>query len=602
MFPPTPEAGFLVGALRSSIQRQWVSLAGAMLILNVSLSFRNLRPTPAVWWAGDLSLELGIGLLLLLLATRRGRQVPPRALGILSVVWAVLVFGRYADVTTPALLGREINLFWDLRFGRDVIEMFARAVPWWLVALIALGLLVLVWSLHRLLRWSLGRVAAAASDTTGERRRIAVTGIGLVLLFALERTLGYAVPVFAFAAPVTQMYVRQVRLVRDALGAASRELPPTPPMNSDLALVAGADVILMFMESYGAVTWQRPDFIERLAPLRAQLSASIGQTGRGVVSGFVEAPTYGGSSWFAHISLLSGVDIRDPNANALLMTQRRDTLVTAFGRRGFRTIALMPGLWQAWPEGAFYGFQEIYGGGRLDYRGPQFGWWDIPDQFALAKLDELELGRQPKRPLFVFFPTVSTHTPFTPTPPYQPDWVRMLSAQPFDDKIIEEVFDRQPDWTNLSPSYGDAMAYAHEVVAGYLRQHADRDLVLIVLGDHQPPALVSGEGQPWDVPVHVIAAQRDILDRLRVLGFSDGLDPSGDRIAKMHELLPILLDAFGNREPEPGRLAGHRVRRSDFSQALIRRGTTVQVRGGAPTDHDPIRTPTVKLRPRAGAN
>lgn len=546
-----------VPAPNVSPRRRWASLALALLTLNVSLTFRNIWPTPTIWWTGDLSVELGVCLLLLLLVTRRGRLVSRGLLGALTVLWVVLVVGRYADVTTVALLGRELNLFWDLRFGRDVVEMFAKAAPVWLVSLVVVVLLAAAYGCYRLLRWALGRTATAA-DAPRERRVLVAIATSLVALFTVERALGYQAPVFAFAVPVTHAYARQVQLVRDAMGSASRELPPTPPLDSDLSLVAGTDVILLFMESYGAVTWQRPDFVARLAAPRAQLATAIAESGRTVVSGYVESPTYGGSSWFAHISLLSGLEIRDPNANALLMTQQRETLVTAFGRRGFRTIALMPGLWQAWPEGAFYGFQEIYTGPRLSYRGPQFGWWDIPDQFALAKLDELESTRQPRRPLFVFFPTVSTHTPFTPTPPYQPDWVRMLSDRPFDDAVMTEVFDRQPDWTNLAPSYGDAVAYAYEVIAGYLRNQTGRDFVLIVLGDHQPPALVSGEGQPWDVPAHVIASRKDILDRLRVFGFDEGLDPSGDRISKMHELLPILLDAFGDRMPQPGRLARRR--------------------------------------------
>ena len=70
-----------------------------------------------------------------------------------------------------------------------------------------------------------------------------------------------------------------------------------------------------------------------------------------------------------------------------------------------------------------------------------------------------------------------------------------------------------------------------------------------------PPALVSGEGQPWDVPVHIIASRPELLDRLRTFRFRDGLTPPAERIAPMHELLPILLDAFGNREPDSGRLA-----------------------------------------------
>ena len=201
-------------------------------------------------------------------------------------------------------------------------------------------------------------------------------------------------------------------------------------MTSDLSRVADADVMLMFMESYGAVTWQRPDFVRRLAAPRRQLSEDIRATGRRVVVGLRRIADL----WRLVVVRAYQPAVRSsrfaiPNANALLMTQRRETMVGAFARRGFRTIALMPGLWQPWPEGSFYGFQDIYGGERLDYKGPQFGWWDLPDQFTLAKFDAVEVARQPRPPLFVFFPTVSTHTPFTPTPPYQPDWARDASPR-----------------------------------------------------------------------------------------------------------------------------------------------------------------------------
>jgi hypothetical protein len=258
----------------------------------------------------------------------------------------------------------------------------------------------------------------------------------------------------------------------------------------------------------------------------------------------VESPTFGGSSWLAHISLMSGVEVRDPDANALLMAQKRETIVSTFKRRGYKTIAMMPGLWQAWPEGAFYGFDEIYGGPRLEYMGPQFGWFDIPDQFALAKFDAEEAGIEPRAPIFMFFPTISTHTPFRPTPPYQPDWQRMLTNRPFEQAPLDNAFDQQADWLDLGPSYGDAMAYAYATLTGYLRTNPGRDMVLIVLGDHQPPALVTGEGAPWDVPVHVITSRRAVLDRLRAYGFRPGLTPMRPDIGRMHKLLPVLLDAF----------------------------------------------------------
>ena len=195
-----------------------------------------------------------------------------------------------------------------------------------------------------------------------------------------------------FPRPVTQVYARQVRLVAQAV-TRSVQLPPSPDLDASLARVQGADVFLFFIESYGAVTFEKPEFNARLQQPRAVLDRAIHDTGRDVVSAFVESPTFGGSSWFAHISLLSGIKVADPDLNALLMTEHRPTVVTNFAKRGYRTIAMMPGLWYPWPEGAFYGFQDIYNGPRLDYKGPSFGWWDMPDQFTLAKLDEQESSK-----------------------------------------------------------------------------------------------------------------------------------------------------------------------------------------------------------------
>ena len=82
-------------------------------------------------------------------------------------------------------------------------------------------------------------------------------------------------------------------------------------MDADLALVRGADVFLVFIESYGAVSYERPEFAPHLAASRAALERGHPRHRPESVSAFVESPTFGGSSWLAHISLLSGVEVRD---------------------------------------------------------------------------------------------------------------------------------------------------------------------------------------------------------------------------------------------------------------------------------------------------
>src|SRR5258708_14981899 len=95
----------------------------------------------------------------------------------------------------------------------------------------------------------------------------------------------------------------------------STELPPGPAMNSDLSLVKGADVFLFFIEAYGAISYERPEFAARLTADRARLEAAIHDTNRDVASAYVESPTFGGSSWLPPITLPSGVGFRSPHAH-----------------------------------------------------------------------------------------------------------------------------------------------------------------------------------------------------------------------------------------------------------------------------------------------
>ena len=524
----------------------WAAVALALALLNLSVTFRNVWPTLAIRPTGDLSIELALGVLAILLLRWWTGGVPAGALRGLAAVWVLLMAGRYVDVTTRSLYGRDINIYWDLRHVPSVGAMFATvAEPWHTAAFAGVAVAGPV-VIYLVARWCAGRIARAVADPAGRRLLGAAAGL-VVALFAAQQAGWRPVERLRVAEAVAPAYAREAyELAYEMSGAGIAALGPPPVLQSDLAHVAGADVFLVFLESYGAVSWERAALVDVLAESRTRLEADIRRTGRGVVSARVESTTFGGESWLAHISLMSGTEVRDDRTNARLMAQERDTLVTLFGRAGHRTVAIVPGLLIAWPEGAFYGFDEIYDYERLDYRGPPFGWWSINDQYALARVDHLEIAPRTRAPRFVFFSTISSHAPFTPAPPYQADWTRVLSAHPYERAALDRAWAVQPDWMNLGPSYVDALRYAYATVGGYLRLRADRDLVVILIGDHQPPALVSGEGASWDVPVHVIASRPAVLDRLRGHRFNDGLAPGTATVARMDTLLPMLLDAFGD--------------------------------------------------------
>jgi hypothetical protein len=540
------------GLTKAAVLR-WVFLAAALAALNASLTFSNLWPTLAIRLNADVSIELAVCVLAMILAHRWLR---PRWPGVasrttercLAVLWVVLIVGRYVDVTVRSLYGRDLDLYWDLQFVPDVSAMFAFVAKPWLAAAVVLGVVLIPVLIYLPVRWALRRVGAATDDPAA-RVVLGATAAVALLLWLAQAADARILPAIQFAQPVTPAYARVMReFAYEMTGAGVRALPTPPSMHFDLSRVSGADVFLMFLESYGAVSWDRPEFAEELAASRAHLEADIRETGRSVVSASVESTTFGGESWLAHVSLLSGTEVRDQRTNMRLMAQQRDTLVKVFGRHGYRTVAIMPGLLRGWPAGSFYGFETIYDLARLDYRGPPFGWWDINDQFALARADALEIAPLSRRPAFIFFPTITTHAPFTPAPPYQPDWSRVLTSHAYDAADLDRAWSDQPDWLNLGPSYVHALAYAYMTVGGYLRLRADRDFVMILIGDHQPPGLVSGAGASWNVPVHVIASRGGVLDRLRDHGFHEGLTPGRTTVARMDTLLPMLLDAFGDEE------------------------------------------------------
>jgi hypothetical protein len=534
-----------------------LALAAALLVLNFSLTFGNIWPTPAIRPEWQLSAELAAVILAFAALTRfTARGVSRRALRWLSIAWVALVTGHYADVTTPALYGREVNLFWDVRYVSDVAAMMVRVASWWIVLLVVAGAALALGLLYAGARWSLGVVADAATRPRLRRYLAGASALALVWFAADRLRPAPADPYLdegsVFATPVTATYARQARLALTALAARAGTLTvaPSPAFSSDLSRLNGADVVLVFVESYGAVTYDRPAIARAAGPARERLVEAAHETGREVVSAFVTSPTFGGGSWLAHLSLLSGVDVRDPDTYALLMSQPdRRTLVSFFNRHGYRTVALMPGLQQAWPEGAFYRFDQLYDERALEYKGWSFGWWNIPDQYSLAKLNATELAASDRAPVFTVFPTINTHAPFSPTPPYQPDWARVLSSHPFDQPDLDRAFAEPPDWLDLSPDYGRAVAYDLTSLAGFIRQRRDRGLVMIVLGDHQPPSMVSGKGATWDVPVHIVAPPGPLLDRLTAGGFSRGVEPPRPSIGPMHDLGSLLLDAFGDPEP-----------------------------------------------------
>ncbi len=493
----------------------------------------------------ELSVEAA-ALVLLLALYAQWRQRPSRqVLSWLAVVLMVWVLGRYAEITAPVLYGRPVNLFWDVRHLPGVVAMLVEAAPWWHVILALASAASLLALVFLMLRWILVVTADVLVESLPRHVVIGLSS-AVLALYATAQLGSHEQTRRWFSVPVTATYVQQLSLLYEALvnEDATLRVDAQPLPTSGLERLSAADVIVVFLESYGAVAFDRPGYAHALKNSRTALANALQRSGRHAVSAFVRSPTFGGASWLAHSSFLSGIEVTDNRMYERLLTGKRETLVQRFASHGYRTLALMPGLRYDWPEGGFYGFDKIYDAKALEYRGPEFGWWRIPDQYALARLDTLELAADERAPVMLFFTTISSHAPFRPTPPYRSDWQALLGPEPFGPDGAAAQLNTPPQWLDLGSAYVDSLNYAMTYIASYVETQARAELVLMIIGDHQPPAGVSGPDASWDVPVHVIASHPEIIDTLRAEGFEAGLTPSRPVISPMHELTAKLLLVF----------------------------------------------------------
>ena len=525
--------------------RNWAGLVLAIFVLNFALTFHNVWPTLAITTHHEVSIEIVVLIFLFALYSRHIRPVTARMLTFFAIVLTLMTLARYIEVTAPALFGRRINLYWDAQYLPHVTAMMVKVAHPIQVLGVVLGFIAGLTGIFIILRRALQRITAGFKRP-GEYRVLVTVMAVLIVVFAE----GYSgLPkqyVIMYSIPITKTYWQQVEFISSVLAnEAADVLPHSDPLGtSDLPGLGRSDLIVQFVESYGAAAYDSPLVASELTPYREQLQQTVSNSGRRVVSAFIVPPTFGGNSWLSHSSFMTGLDINHLSTYELLVTQDRRTLSDRFSAIGYRPIALMPGLRTKWPEGEFYGFDKIYGADEIDYRGPEFGWWRIPDQFSLARLFEEELNIKNRDPLFLMFTTITSHMPFRPVPPYQDEWSRLLTEQPFEEAALNKSLSKSPDWTNMQPAYAETLAYMYNYLGGYMRNHQNDDFIWVVIGDHQPPANVSGQDVRWDVPVHVISDNDAIIEALLNQGFKEGMTPAHEPIGTMHELPITLLSVF----------------------------------------------------------
>ncbi len=313
-------------------------------------------------------------------------------------------------------------------------------------------------------------------------------------------------------------------------GATTSLAPPAAatPGAGLLAGLQGKDVIVAFVESYGRVAVQDSPMAPAVDATLDAGTQALHQAGFSAQSGFLHSPTYGGLSWLAHSTFQSGLWIENQQRYDQLVASDRLTITSAFKRAGWRTVADVPSNETAWPEGkTFFNYDQIYDETNVGYAGPKFSYAAMPDQFIMSAFQRMELAKPGRGPLMAEIDLVSSHWPWAPIP-HMIDWNQVGDGSIYDGMPEQgqspDVISK--DQAATRAAYAESIQYSLNTLISFVQTYGDKNLVLVMLGDHEPASTVSGEGTTHDVPISIVSQDPAVMNRISGWGWTPGLRPT----------------------------------------------------------------------------
>ena len=364
----------------------------------------------------------------------------------------------------------------------------------------------------------------------------AVTGLAAVwaLCFAFGAQLISHTPIASTLS--ASLVVNEVNALRADIHDKSvfaKEINHDPerniPANQLLTSLRGKDVLLVFVEAYGQQAVEGRSFSPEVDAALAEGNKRLASAGFSSRSGFLDSATYGGISWLAHSSLQAGLWVDNQDRYNQLISAKRFTLAQAFKEAGWRTVADDPSNDRPWPQGkAFYHYDQIYNRYQVGYHGPTYTYASMPDQYMFSALQRLELGKPHRKPLFAEVDTISSHMPWNRIP-QEIGWNQVGNGSIYNK--IPMIHETGAFWSTPSrvqAAYGTSIVYSLNTLTSFVQKYGNKNLVMIVLGDHQPLPIVSGTNSNHDVPISIIAHDPNVLKQIGSWGWNPGLKPNSN--------------------------------------------------------------------------
>lgn len=524
----------------------YISLAGALIVTLISWFAFTLPDHPdAIGFDAFARLPLEWPLLMLLLILVPMALRRPVAL-VGGLLLLLILFLKMADIGTKSAFQRPFNPYLDAKMLADGWNLMSGTVGAFAamasvaVAILALFLILIVFL--KSARWM-------AEMPSPARSWMILTLLVVSLLGGLGAALG-----------VPRVEARMPSYLGDRLTLVVKSVEDMRVFEAELAQGRGPletaglfgrlkdqDVVLIFVESYGRSAVEDPRYAGTVRPRLERVQAEIEKAGLASASAWVTSPTVGGLSWLAHGTLLSGLWVDSQARYDRLMISSQPSLNRLFAQAGWKSIAAMPAITMEWPEAAYFGYRQILAAADLGYRGKPFNWVTMPDQYTLSAFERL--GRLPARAagekVMAEIALISSHAPWTPVP-HLVDWSAVGDGVIFDPQAQSgdppAVVWADPD--RVRRQYIQTIDYSLETLGSYMARFG-QNTVFVILGDHQPASIITGEGASRAVPIHVVSADAELIESFASNGFSAGMLPDAQtREWRMDEMRQVLIDRF----------------------------------------------------------
>jgi hypothetical protein len=549
---PTTAEPATVPAERSRwrVAAAWLTSGLAALLVLVALAlpddFGHLSPLGFL----TIPVEALVGVVAVLVLPARARRVAAVVAGALLGLVTLL---KLLDLGFSGALARPFDPLSDWPLLASAREFVAESYGGFgaAVALVVVVLLaVAVPALTALAVLRLSRVVAERRAAAW--RAAAVVGVGWVVLAVVGVQAVPGVPLAAWnTSKVTVTHLTQIpvgvqagQLFHRQLAVdAYRDTPAGKLVNG----LRGKDVVLVFVESFGRSAVEDPAIAPPVDALLDAGTQRLAADGFAARSAFLTSSTYGGGSWYAHSTLQSGLWINGQRDYNEFVASNRLTLTGAFHRAGWRTVAVMPANNRDWPEGAVYGYDQVYDSRTLGYKGRLFAFSSTPDQYTLSAFQRLERARPGHQPVMAEIDLLSSHIPWAPVPKLV-DWAAVGDGSGYGDSTgVAPESSHDGNGSRVQADYARSVEYAMGSLVSYVETYGDDNLVLVLLGDHQPAQIVTGANASHDVPIAVVARDRAVLDRMSGWGWRDGLNPDPHApVWRMDSFRDRFFAAFGS--------------------------------------------------------